>query len=345
MRYFFNGIILVAFILSACSERTYQNIYPTLSDGKYDSEFPYRNCSEQIKNISKSAKKISSVIFYNIYEFELSQKITTDSIKPNFLENNTLRKDVLSESIVGTATIIYNDLSRVALITCAHIVNFQDTIISYYQSENNSNKYIRSISIKKQQRHYIPDLILGVDFEILAIDIKNDIAILGIETDSKYLKRADVFPYPAGKSKELEWGNFVYIMGYPMGLQMITRGIISKPAKYKNQDFLIDAVFNHGFSGGLVLAIKDGVPNFELVGIAKSAYAQYESYLVPEFSTGKMIYSRNLPYKNATYVKSKETINYGITFSISMETLQEFYYKNKSLLLNKGYDLSSFFEN
>lgn len=336
--------ILAVILLSACSKRTFETIYPTLSDGRYDSEFPYRNCSEQIKTIAKTAKKISSVVFYDIYEFRVSQKVTIDMINKEFLANNTFKKDIFSENIVGTATVIYKDISHIALITCAHIINFQDTIVSHYQSRNNSNNFIKTITIKKQQRHFIPDLILGEGFEILAIDTKNDIAILGIETDPEKLKRVDVFPHPAGKSSELEWGSFVYIMGYPMGKQMITRGIVSKPAKSKDDEFLIDAVFNHGFSGGLVLAIKDGVPNFELVGIAKSASAHYENYLVPELSTGKMIYSQNLPYEGNSYVEAKETINYGITFSVSIETLQDFYEKNKTSLLTKGYDLSEFFK-
>lgn len=332
-------------LLTSCSNSTYETIYPTLSDGKYDSEFPYRNCSEQLKSISKSAKKISSVVFYNIYEFDISQQVTKDKINTEFLKNNSIKKDIFSESIVGTATIIYKDLAHVALLTCAHIINFQDTIISHFELSGTSKYYIKTITIKKQQQHYIPDLILGEKFEVIAIDIKNDIAILGLETEPENIKKAIVFPYPAGKSNKLEWGSFVYIMGYPLGLQMITRGIVSRPAKNKNDSFLIDAVFNHGFSGGLVLAIKDGVPNFELVGIAKSASANYENYLVPEISNGRMTYSQNLPYEGPVFVEAKESINYGITFSITMETLQAFYRKNKTSLLSKGYNLSDFFEN
>ena len=75
---------------------------------------------------------------------------------------------------------------------------------------------------------------LGEDFDVLAIDNLNDIAILGSEINEGDLDRVKVFPYPSGKSKELEWGSFVYIMGYPLGLQMITRGIVSNPTKAKN---------------------------------------------------------------------------------------------------------------
>ena len=42
---------LVLFITS-CSSVTYEKIYPTLQDGKYDSEFPYKGCSDQLEEIS-----------------------------------------------------------------------------------------------------------------------------------------------------------------------------------------------------------------------------------------------------------------------------------------------------
>ena len=45
--------------------------------------------------------------------------------------------------------------------------------------------------------------------------------------------------------------------------------------------FLVDAVFNRGYSGGIVLAIRDGVPNFELVGLVKSVPAEYEYVMKP----------------------------------------------------------------
>ena len=300
--------ILFIVITFSCSDKTFETVYPTLNDGKYDSEFPYRNCSEQLNTISKSIKKISSNVFYDIYEFDVSQKVKREYINDEFMRNNAITKDLASESIIGTATIIYKDSKRIALITCAHIVNYSDTIVSQYQIKDDSEEYIKTIAIKKQVQHFILDLALGKKFEILAIDNKNDIAILGLETNQHILNRVLVFPYPPGNSNELEWGSFVYIMGYPMGLQMITRGIVSSPSRSKKGSFLIDAVFNHGFSGGLVLAIKDGVPNFEMVGMVKSASASYDNYLMPEQPTGKLIYSQNLNYTGSMHVKAKETI-------------------------------------
>ena len=88
--------------------------------------------------------------------------------------------------------------------------------------------------------------------EVLAIDRKSDIAILGKEIEGEKPNNIKVFPYLMGDSKELEWGSFVYIMGFPLGHAMITRGIVSDPYKIRKGSFLIDAVFNQGFSGGPV---------------------------------------------------------------------------------------------
>ncbi|MCK7529466.1 MAG: hypothetical protein MZV64_73895 [Ignavibacteriales bacterium] len=48
---------------------------------------------------------------------------------------------------------------------------------------------------------------------------------------------------------------------------MVTKAIVSNPSRDESGSFLVDAVVNNGMSGGLVLAIKDGVPNFEMVGM------------------------------------------------------------------------------
>ena len=43
------SLLSLAFIvLTGCSTYIMETVYPTLNDGKYDSEFPYKNCSEQL---------------------------------------------------------------------------------------------------------------------------------------------------------------------------------------------------------------------------------------------------------------------------------------------------------
>lgn len=340
----FFGIIILFIVLQSCSEKILHTVYPTLSDGKYDSEFPYRSSSKQLKDISKCIKKVSSIAFYDIYEFDYEQKIKKSDLNEELIKNASKRSDVNNESIVGSATVIYKDESKIALLTCAHVISLQDTIFALFQVEDDPSYYVKSVSIKKHQKIFLPEFMSDESFEILAIDKKKDLAILGLyrSPDLDYLN-LKVFDYPIGKAKNLEWGNFVYIMGYPMGYQMLTRGLVSRPERMTKDNFLIDAVFNHGFSGGAVLAVKDGVPNFEIVGIAKSASASYDNIITPEISEGKMIYSENLPYYGKLQVKTKESIKYGVTFSITMESIKRFYQKHKNEIIEKGYNLDDFF--
>jgi len=53
-------LIITQLILISCSSGTYEKIYPTLMDGKYDSEFPYRGSSEELEKISQSVQRIKT---------------------------------------------------------------------------------------------------------------------------------------------------------------------------------------------------------------------------------------------------------------------------------------------
>ncbi len=335
--------ILILIILSACAERSFKTLYPTLSDGRYDSEFPYRNCSKQLNEISKSIHKIDCLVFYKTYLFKETEQILKTDLVNKKTFNNAVQGEVVTKSVIGTATTIYYDHERVAVLSCAHVVNFKDTVISYFPSKNSDQIFIQSVAIKSRQQNIVAGLPSFGSLEILAMDEENDIAILGkkIEYQDKIIP---VFKYPSGKSEELEWGSFVYVMGYPMGFQMITKGIISSPNRVKNGSILIDAVFNRGFSGGLVLAIKDGVPNFELVGMARSASATIEEVFSPGNREKNKIRNSNIPYTDPIYLKPKENINYGITYAVPIESIQAFYLKHQKELKKEGYQLNYFFK-
>ncbi len=339
-------ILLGSLILVSCNRMTYERMYPTLNDGKYDTEFPYRDCSNQLDDISLTVKKIFCLADYKTFTFEPEQKLTSGNIQA--IPSDSLRK--ISKSIIntseaatGTGTIIYYENNRIALLTCAHILNFPDTVYTYYEDNDPATiEHLQGISIKSGQRNFFREHSHGHDLEILAFDREKDLAILGkiIDSHDEYLQ---VFPHPLGNSKKLEWGSFVYVLGYPLGYQMITRGIVSRSAPSRQNYFLIDAAFNEGFSGGIVLAIKDGVPNFELVGLGKSASGTFENILVPEKQDHEFIYNPGIPYSGDVYVDLRKKVNYGITYAISTEAMKDFYKTYKTYLEMQGYYLSRFF--
>lgn len=328
---------------SSCQKYTFKTIYPTLHDGKYDTEFPYKTCSKQIGEIARSIKKLHCIAEYKTYIFPAEMQVTKDMITKKLLRHDDVHKQFDSESVIGTATVIYYDGEKIGLLASAHVINYPDTIIGYYESYKRGElETIQTFSVKSRQLNYVRDLPINSNLDILAIDEDKDIAILGQLVDKERMREVHVFNYPMGNSDELEWGSFVYIIGYPSGYQMITRGIVSTPGGKHKKNFLIDALFNKGISGGIVLAIRDGVPNFEMVGMAKSVAANYENILVPEEESHLKKYNPSMPYDGNVFVKVKKNINYGITYSVASNTIRDFIGENEMLLAEQGYLFTQF---
>ncbi len=334
LRICFPALILIPLI--SCSS-VYETVYPTLNDGKYDSEFPYKNSSAQLEEISNSIKLLNSIAFYTSYIIPEDKQLKLSDLKGKDYKESASEEVYFNRSASGTATIIYENLGNVALLTVAHIVNFPDTVISYYVDHNGvQTKIVQSISIKSRQSNYVPDLPDGGELEIILLDKTNDIALLGKKYSSQATINLPVFRYPWGESADLEWGSFIYVFGFPMNYKMISKGIVSSPQRERHS-FLIDAVFNRGYSGGIVLAIRDGVPNFELVGLVRSVPADYQYILHPVTKQPDIEFNPMLPYKGEVYVEREQMMRTGITKVIGIELVKELLEKNKSYLMNRNY--------
>jgi hypothetical protein len=340
------SILSLSLLLSlSCSSTSYKEVYPLLADGKYDSEFPYRGCSPQLEKISESVRMISCIAYYKSYIFSPEAKIRLNDLQLPLLKQKAIKEVFLNRTSSGSATIIYYENKRIALLTCGHVVDFSDTIITYYRGENGKEtEFIQSLAVKDRQSNYAASIQGARDLEILAIDNKCDLAVIGQRMNEQSAQNVTVFKYPFGRAKELEWGTFVYLFGYPAGYQMITKGIVSSPNRDKYGSFLTDAVSNRGFSGGIVLAIRDGVPNFELVGMATLVPARRQYFITPSKEGEIIDFELDAPFKGDIYVESRTDIIYGIAPAISSELIVEFLENNLQQLREKGYDICSFLE-
>ncbi len=333
-------IILVSLFNLGCSTVTYDSIYPALKDGNYDSEFPYRSTSTDLEEISNSIQRIISSAFYRVYVFSDNDNITLDDLYKNKIEKLAEREILIDNSSSGTALVVYSENGNVALVTCSHTINFPDTLIAYKTDlKGNPTKFIESISIKERQVVYVAGFPEGSTVDILLDDPKTDIAILGRKYGAQSGFRFPTFKFKLGKAKDLDWGAFVYLLGFPMNNKMITKGIVSSPNKDELGSFLVDAVINPGFSGGIVLAIRDGVPNFELVGIVQSVPEEKEEMLYPDITDKAARYNPVIPYKGDIYVKKHSSIRYGITRIIPVEALIKLIEENKAFLLKEGFPI------
>ncbi|PKL82866.1 MAG: hypothetical protein CVV24_07865 [Ignavibacteriae bacterium HGW-Ignavibacteriae-3] len=337
------AVLILISNLSCSSSSIYEKIYPTLNDGAYDSEFPYRNSSIQLEEISGSIRLINSIAFYTSYVFDSSSKFVASSVGRINFEKASIEQITFNRSASGTATIIMENQGAVALISVAHIVSFPDTIISHFVNLDGSfSQYIQSVSIKTKQTNYIPDFPDNGEVDIILLDKFLDVAILGRQYTPNKTFSIPVFKYPWGKSSELEWGSFVYVFGFPMNYKMISKAIVSSPNRDKHS-FLIDAVFNRGYSGGIVLGIRDGVPNFELVGLVRSVPAEYEYTLRPLTKDHNFDFNPMLPYKGEIYVDKEQVLRTGITKVIGIEVMKNFLIEHKQELIQEGYPLPDIF--
>lgn len=341
------GLFIIGLVVGsgACQRQIVMTSSTAPIDGRYDLAFPFGANSDALEKVLTSVKLLNATAYYESYRFPFEAKVRLKDIHPDMLTQGGYPKTVYNDYAVGTATVIYQRQRRVAVLSCAHVVHFPDTVITYYESpDGNAAPYVYRIAMKKRQRHFIADLRHGEDFDILAIDHQLDVAILGKELLTS-LTDTYVLDYPLGKATQLEWGSLLYLFGFPSGKKMITTGLVSAPNRNAQHGFLVDALFNRGFSGGLVLAIRDGYPNFELVGIVNAVAADNEAVLVPgEFASSQGDLPMNVPYQGEVFAINRKKINYGISFGIAIEAILEFMQKHRIQLENRGFYLEYFFK-
>ncbi len=331
-------LLISIFIFNSCSFTTYEKVYPTLGDGKYDSEFPYKSTSDELKKISETIQRVNSTAFYKIYIFSEEDNFTLNELKNKKLDEVAAQEALADNSSSGTAVTVHSENGNVALLTCAHILSFPDTIIAYkLDDQGSSTNYVESISLKEKQVIYVAGFPEGSRVEILAIDHELDIALIGRKYGAQSGIFFPAFNYQLGSAKEVDWGTFVYLVGYPINFKIITKAIVSSPRRDDAGSFLVDAVINPGFSGGVVLAIRDGVPNFEFIGLVQWVPEEEESLIYPEIPKSKSSYNPILPYEGNLYVRKHSSIRYGIAKVIPVESIMTFVLKNKSYLNQQGF--------
>jgi hypothetical protein len=319
-------------------------VLPELNDGKYDSEFPYKNASKELGEITETIRMIHSMAFYKSYTFDKKIKLKKNEPRFKRLQDFANTETFFHESVGGTATVIYSKNGETLFLTCAHILDFPDTLVFYYYDViGQKTNYISGVAIKTKQKNYIPELQSNQNLKTIAFDKKLDLAVLAGKFSILESLQLKTFKYPLGRAKNLNWGTFVYLFGYPLNNKMITKGIVSPPKYSRSSIFYVDANINKGFSGGLVLAIKDGIPNFELVGIVRSGAGKIDYYLKPAPDKKYPLVNSKIPYKEKLYIDKNLNLRYGITNVISIESILDFLKKNKTKFIKAGFNFNNFF--
>lgn len=312
---------------------------PEISD-HYTSSFPQKDVTEELKMAQQSVVRIVSTAFYNNYAFS-QQYITLDDIKTNNPKDISTDHFSSEESTAGTSVILDQNSNNSLLLTCEHTVSFPDTAVTYYDGEDiPPQTYVKSISIKQRQNNLV---FLGQNlktYEVISANKRLDLALLNIESGrNRNLDQHKLMTKP-GNSDLLKLGSFLYIMGFPKGYPMITRGLASSSESWNDRFFVSDATFNPGISGGLILASRNNYDSFEWVGIASSASATRQSVLVPRPVSDK--YSRAVrPYSDSVFVQRRTSINYGITQAVPINKIKEFLRNSEEAISRHGFSLET----
>ena len=341
------GAIIAGLLIIAGCTQTYHISIDELpdTDPYYTSGYPIADISEQLEEIQQSLIRISSTAGYRVYLVDKSLQITAseaDTLNPADISS---AQTFIEESTAGTAIVVGKTSSRAFLLTCAHTVEFPDVVYSYRVGENiEPNTYIRTIAVKQSQVN------MALTENTLALysmedeDPVNDLALISINLNNFEQVSDELFPISMnmGYSENLKSGSVVYVMGYPRGYQTVTRGIVTLANRTDRGDFLTDALFNRGISGGIIVASKDNFRSFEWVGMANAGVATREYYLVPESDQ----LDQDLPYQQyAGDIMAREvsTLNYGLTHTIPTLAIREFLSQNRNVLRNlrRSYQLSS----
>lgn len=337
------SFILICTLLWGCASTppATENSSPPKRSKTYTTSFPNRDVSSQLKRIQNSIKRISATGIYITYFFE-DRLLTKKELDTYDIEEIATRRLTSNESTAGTAVSIFANDRYIGLLTNAHVVDFPDTLISYIENEDvKPETFVKSVKIKKNQNNLIYDLPYVGSFDIVGFDIRADLALLRVSLNDFPDLDAPRLPIAIGDPADLGWGSFVYIMGYPKGYPMITRGIVSDPQRNDNDDFLTDALFNPGISGGLIIASRDSFRSFEWIGMTNTASADIEKRLVPDPAKASS-YQTFDPYLDSPYVEIKTQLSYGITQSIPMKKIISFLKEHQRELRRMGFRLNRF---
>jgi hypothetical protein len=296
----------------------------------YQTGFPVHDTSRDLERVFDSVKQIHVTGYYTSYRFTREDRITEADVRQRATYRRAAERVNFHHSKSATVTIIGTTPMGLRLLSTDHAARMPDTIVVYFRDEREppgarrATRYVESISVRTSQTNLVLELPEVVEFVVVARDSANDIALLHAELSRReHVGSARVLRLRQGEPARLVWGSFVYVLGYPRGYRMVTRGIVSDPKRGSEHGFLVDGLFNRGLSGGPVLAIRGDTGELEWVGMARAASSQTESILYPELRDVE-VEGIVVPYEGRLFLEQVARIDYGITFSVPMSTIQRF---------------------
>ena len=256
-----------------------------------------------------------------------------------------IRKTVDSYSKVGTALVIArqsvaNQYDSAIALTAAHLVTAADTIRYYMRDARGmETSVLERISIKTSAALQVVNRDgESIHSKIIRLDREADLALLKLNIPH-VMRKPSPFLLPIGKTSELQWGNFVYIVGHPKSKTRLTAGTVSLD-DYHEDRFFVDAAIRAGYSGGPVVAVRDGLPNLELVGLCRGATTETFRLLLPDqrLNEGTVLSAELL---GQISVAEREVVEPGLGFVVGIGAVKRFLLDSREPLRAMGLDIKT----
>lgn len=289
-----------------------------------------------LSSARKSTYLINTVSYYTQYFFPQTQTWKMNDLKGVDFKSQDWETNVITKPASGTGILLGWHRKNIVFLSSAHLFDLSDTIFVPI-GKKETDRY-SSVLIRTKHEIFLPDIFTDGNLEILARDIKSDICLVSgkVNPDNRKLH---VFPFPLGNSKALDWGSEVYIIGFPQGFHMVTRGLVSKPFKLRPYEFAIDAPFNHGMSGAPILNFNPVKNSLQLVGIGKSVSATTVQILSPELAGNSDSTLVRSIYKGAVYTDEITLVNQGVSFTVPTNLIRKFLIDNNEPVKDMGISL------
>ncbi len=283
--------------------------------------------------LERSILKLTCSAFYENYYYKPPSQFADQSVSQ---ESLLIQKKYTTNSVAGTGLLIAQSTNKILILTCHHVFDFEDTVKTYYVDKNQkATRFLQSLAKKFGQTIYITHKNGAISQgKMISSDKENDIALIETEVTGNTLAEIP-FQGIFNQNSNVRLGQEVYLLGFPKGHFMITQGLIS-PSKNKDK-FMVDASFNRGFSGGIVITFDNRTGDYRYIGMANSTAYDSEIALGPSEAISSVETFQSTPYEEAIFIQELKMINYGITFILNGDVIADFIIKEETRLVQLGY--------
>lgn len=335
-------VILSVFSGCSTSEKAAFDRITLGSDSRYMSSTGSDVKREELRKGMDSVYRIQSNVGYRTYQFDLDNLPLRMDLYDEHLERWAVDTKHDNNLRAGSAVVLSNSHGKTLLLTASHIVVFPDTIWHYPEGAiPGPEARVEAVSVNVSTSRTL----IGHDgiynFNIAMNDPGLDLALLVRDWEEEEQPDLTPLQLETGRSAALDWTDKVYAVGYPLGIQMVTSAMISRPPHSSRRNFVIDASINRGFSGGAIFAERGDGTGMEWVGVVSSASGGHEEYLVPESNRDREYYP-DTEYEGTIYVQRSQRINYGIAYGVGIDRIRQFIRDHRDELRNLGISLTDY---